>query len=200
MDFGGMDLGGDFGTGLGIGNTGFSASDAANAVGGLVDSMGDNPSIQNISIPSIPDDRSLMEKAAGWAVSKVEGKIQNMLENPITTAINTAFSAVPAVGAFNSAMGAFGLPTVGQVVTGIGRAIADGDITPGLPEGHEGAYLSGDDVSNSEVDHYRELPTETKYFRYRNGSIGSYTGYVAGGASNASDPVVAAAENANYVR
>lgn len=185
MDFG-IDV--NVGETIGIGGTGFGSVAADAAVGGLMEASIDAPNRDIVGLP-ITDERSVIEKAAGWAVNRVESKITNVLENPITAAINVAFSSVPVVGTFNSIMGTFGLPTVGHTLTALGRGIASGDYTPGT------SFEMSEAEGESPPTDYGDTKPRVRYFRYSNGRIGSFYEPVK---TQTSDPLVVSAETANY--
>ena len=195
MDFG-FDV--NVGTAIGIGGTGFGSQQAQEAIGGLVDAAQgeDAPNrdpFMGIPAPTLPEERSLLERAAGWASDKVQAKIENMVNNPVTTAINIAFGAVPVAGAINSLSGAFGGPTIGGLATAIGRGIASGDIQPGIADDVSSA------LGNIETNPRDANPKVIRYFRYRDGRIESrVVDNSTPALDNASTEV--SAEEANYSR
>lgn len=162
------------GAGIGIGGD-FGTPEAQAAIGGLMDvSRGGDPQapdrdlFEGLPAPAVPDERSLIEKAAGWASDKMQAKIENMVNNPVATAINAAFGfGVPIAGAINSLSGAFGGPTIGSMATALGRGIASGDIQPGV------AVDVNTAIGNQETPETGANPKSIKYFRYRDGRIES---------------------------
>lgn len=60
----------------------------------------------------------------------IGNKINDVLNNPITNLINAAVGFVPVLGIINTGAKLTGLPTVGQMVTGVVRGAIAGDISP----------------------------------------------------------------------
>jgi len=186
------------GNSIGIGGTGFGSQEAQTAIGGLMDmSTGiDAPSRDLFQgLPALPqDERSLVEKAAGWVSDKVSAKIDNMMNNPVATAINAAFGFVPAAGIMNTLSGAFGGPTVGSMATAIGRGIANGDITPGI------AQDVSSSVGNQEVPETGPNMKSIRYFKYRDGRIESRVVDESIPAPRSDNEYIAGREEASYSR